>query len=216
MDIDPTEAESVVYPEIVRYTVITDIIQKTLNYSTYVSLGTRGFDYSVGRFQMKPSFVEALEKAWMQSGLDQRYGIRFNVKDNRRARRERIQRMQDEVWQCIYVGIFLRLFRYTYGPGLVSLDALERLRLAATAYNRGCPWPGEGKGDLAPLQAHAHDRSFHVELGSGQYKLGTQDPAPHWCYADLACDWYQHIRSKPDELQDQAVGSIGSGRSKRP
>ena len=32
-----------VYPEIVRYTVITDIVQKALNYSTYIVMGTKGF-----------------------------------------------------------------------------------------------------------------------------------------------------------------------------
>ncbi len=192
-DICPEEAEAVVYPEIVRYTVVTDIVQKTLNYGTYVSLGTQGFDFSVGRFQMKPSFVEGLEKAWMESGLWQRYGIRFDVRDHWRARQARMDRMRDEQWQCIYLGVFLRLFHYTYGPGLASLDALQRLRLAATAYNRGCPWPGQGKGDLAPLRAHAHDETFHLELGSGKYKLGSQEPAPHWCYADLSCNWFQTL-----------------------
>ena len=192
-EISPEEAEAVVYPEIVRYTVITDIVQKTLNYSTYVSMGTRCFDFSVGRFQMKPSFVEQLETAWMDSGLWQRYGIRFDVRDSWAARQARIDRMRDDQWQCIYLAVFLRLFQYTYGPGLVSLDARQRLRLAATAYNRGCPWPGEGKGELDGIRAHADEKNFHLELGSGKYRLGSLEPAPHWCYADLSCHWYETI-----------------------
>lgn len=190
-DICPEEAEAVVYPEIVRYTVITDIVQKALNYSTYIVMGTKGFDFSVGRFQMKPSFVEALEKAWMESALCREYpDIVFDVEDSMEARRARMERMRDESWQCRYLALFLRLFYYTYGPSLEPLDALERLRLAATAYNVGCAWPGEGEGDVDALWKHAYDKTFHFELGSGKYKLGTQEPAPHWCYADLSCNWY--------------------------
>lgn len=193
-DVCPEEAEAVVYPEIVRYTVITDIVQKALNYSTYIIMGTKGFDFSVGRFQMKPSFVERLEMAWMDSELHQEYpDIVFDTEDSRDARRARIERMQDETWQSTYLALFLRLFYSTYAPGLESLDTLERLRLAATAYNVGCAWPGEGKGDVNALWKHAHDKTFHFELGSGKFKLGTQEPAPHWCYADLSCNWYLSI-----------------------
>lgn len=183
-----------VYPEIVRYTVITDIVQKALNYSTYIVMGTKGFDFSVGRFQMKPSFVEELEKAWMESGLSREFpDLVFDVQDSKEARRARIERMRDESWQCVYLALFIRLFHYTYGPGLAPLDTLQRLRLAATAYNVGCSWPGKGKGSVKALWEHAYQKTFHFELGSGKYKLGSQEPAPHWCYADLSCNWYQTL-----------------------
>ena len=81
LDVSPEMAEAVIWPEILRYSVIRDIIENTLNYSTYIRLGSSGFDFSVGRFQIRPSFAERLEKAWMKSGLASRYNIWFDTQD---------------------------------------------------------------------------------------------------------------------------------------
>jgi len=203
LDVSPRMAEAIVYPEVLRYTVIRDIIEHTLNYGAYVSLGTKAVDFSVGRFQIKPSFAEKLEKAWMESGLYKQYDLRFDTGDDRRARKARILRLQKEKWQVRYVGIFLRLLYWSYGSkdaqgrwvqsGLETLPIEEQLRLAATAYNCGCAWPMAGHGDLDALRKHVKDKTFHFELGSGKYKLGSNEPAPHYCYADLAWEWYRQI-----------------------
>ena len=102
------------WPEMERYHRLQDLMETTANYGTYITTGG-GPDYSIGRFQMKPSFVEALEKAWMRSGLARKYELWFDTDGTATARRVRISRLQKEEWQVIYVGVFLRLLYESYG-----------------------------------------------------------------------------------------------------
>ena len=144
-DVDPLVAESVVWPEVERYSRLQDALETAANYGTYITTGG-GPDFSIGLFQMKPSFVEEMEKAWMRSGLAREYELWFDTADNATARRIRISRLQKEEWQVIYVGVFLRLLYASYGSynkkgertqeGIETLPLKEQVRLAATAYNR--------------------------------------------------------------------------------
>ena len=129
-DLDPLLAEAVVWPEMERYSRLQDLMETAANYGTYITTGG-GPDYSIGIFQMKPSFVEAMEKAWMRSGLARKYELWFDTDDTVTARRVRISRMQKEEWQVIYVGVFLRLLYASYGScnkkGEHTQDGLETL-----------------------------------------------------------------------------------------
>ena len=193
--LDPLLAESVVWPEMERYSRLQDLMETTANYGSYVSTGG-GPDFSIGPFQMKPSFVEAMEKAWMRSGLARRYELWFDTADNATARRIRITRLQKEEWQVIYVGVFLRLLYASYGSynkkgertqdGLETLSMEEQVRLAATAYNRGVVWAAPGYGDLSALREHAREKHFH-------YALIPSRRTRRYCYARLAWKHYKKI-----------------------
>ena len=163
-------------------------METSANYGTYITTGG-GPDFSIGRFQMKPSFVEALEIAWMRSGLARRYGLWFDTADNAQARRIRITRMKKEEWQVIYLGVFLRMLHYSYG--LDTLPAEEQVRLAATAYNRGCTWTARGCGDLDDLRAHAREKYFH-------YDLIPTSRTRRYFYARLALRHYRQIAAAKD------------------
>ena len=180
---DPLIAESVVWPEMERYTRLQDLAETAAVYGTYITTGG-GPDYSIGLFQMKPSFIEDLEKAWMRSGLARKYELWFDTADNATARRIRITRLMKEEWQVIYVGVFMRLLYHTYG--LDALPIEEQVRLAAAAYNRGCPWPAAGYGDLDRLRIAAADKTFH-------YKLIPTRRTRRYCYSTLAWKHYKRI-----------------------
>ena len=192
-DVDPLVAESVVWPEMVRYERLQDLVESAAVYGTYIRTGG-GPDYSIGIFQMKPSFIEDLEKAWMRSGLARRYELWFDTADNATARRIRISRLQKEEWQVIYLGVFLRLLYHAYGSydrngekkqeGLETLPLKEQVRLAATAYNRGCVWAAAGYGDLDRLREHAREKHFH-------YALVPVRGTKRYCYGDLAVRHYR-------------------------
>ena len=92
---DPLIAESVVWPEMERYARLQDLAETAAVYGTYITTGG-GPDYSIGLFQMKPSFIEDLEKAWMRSGLARPYELWFDTADNATARRIRITRLMKE------------------------------------------------------------------------------------------------------------------------
>ncbi|MBR0111062.1 MAG: hypothetical protein IJM00_02320 [Bacteroidales bacterium] len=193
---DPGIAEAVVWPEMERYRRLKDYMETAANYGTYITTGG-GPDFSIGLFQMKPSFIEALEKAWMRSGLARKYELWFDTADNATARRIRITRLMKEEWQVIYLGVFLRLLYHSYGSydkqgewvqaGLETLPPEEQVRLAATAYNRGCVWPAAGYGDLDRLRAHADEKHFH-------YALIPSAATERYCYAELALAHYESIK----------------------
>ena len=190
---DPLLAESVVWPEMERYSRLQDALETAANYGTYIATGG-GPDFSIGLFQMKPSFVAAMEKAWMRSGLARQYELWFDTADNATARKIRISRLQKQEWQVIYVGVFLRLLYATYGSynkkgehtqdGLETLPMEEQVRLAATAYNRGVVWAAPGYGDLDTLRAHAREKHFHYALIPGPRTR-------RHCYASLARKHYK-------------------------
>ena len=194
-DVDPLIAESVVWPEMERYSRLQDLMETTANYGAYVTTG-KGPDYSIGQFQMKPSFVEELEKAWMRSGLARQYELWFDTDNTSTARRIRITRLQKEEWQVIYVGVFLRLLYASYGSfnkkgehtqdGLETLPVYEQVRLAATAYNRGVVWAAPGYGDLSALEEHAREKHFHYALIPSRFTR-------RYCYATLALKHYKKI-----------------------
>ena len=203
---DPLIAESVVWPEMERYTRLQDLAETAAVYGTYITTGG-GPDYSIGLFQMKPSFIEDLEKAWMRSGLARKYELWFDTADNATARRIRITRLMKEEWQVIYVGVFMRLLYLSYGSfdrngnrvqeGIETLSTEQQVRLAAAAYNRGCPWPAAGYGDLDRLRIAASDKTFH-------YKLIPTRRTRRYCYATLAWKHYKRIfTQKGDVFQVQ-------------
>lgn len=189
-------AEAVVWPEMQRYDRLQDYMETSAVTGSYVSKGSAGFDFSIGRFQMKPSFVEELEKGWMRSGLARKYGLWFDTADSADARRVRLSRLKKEEWQVIYAGVFLRLLYSSYGSydkkgertqdGIETLPTEDQVRLAATAYNRGCIWAAPGYGDCSRILARAGEKHFH-------YAVVPSRRTKHYCYADLALKHYRKL-----------------------
>ncbi len=189
-------AEAVIFPELIRYGLFQDIMEKGAVKSLYITKGTGGCDFSIGRFQMKPSFAEELEKRWMRSGLARQYNMYFDTKGSETARRIRISRLEKEEWQCIYLAIFLKMLYLDYGStdrngeflqnGIDTLPVKEQVRLAATAYNRGCGWSSPGKGSLDELRAKSREKHFHTAVV----------PTPRtrrYVYADISLKHFREI-----------------------
>ena len=69
-------AVAVVFPELVRYSALRDKMEITLLKALYINLGDNYANFSIGQFQMKPSFAEMIcEQA--NSVLNRRSGIRL-------------------------------------------------------------------------------------------------------------------------------------------
>ena len=153
--LDAAVAESVVWPEIQRYNSFSDMIETAADYGAHV-IGSDTPDYSIGIFQMRPSFVADLEKAWMRSGLADVYALSFDTDDNSGVRSRRIGRMSSSEWQAVYLAVFMRLLYHSYN--LAALPVEDQVRLTATAYNRGCAWTEAGRGSVAALRKHSGDR----------------------------------------------------------
>lgn len=183
LEVDPKLAEAIIYPELIRYSYWQDQMEKTAVSSTYLTLGKKGPDFSVGHFQMKVSWIEKLEQRWMKCPLHRTLEIYFDTGDTRFSRKARLARISDDsLWQPVYLALFLRLLYIDY-PDLADLPLDEQVRLCATAYNNGADLPGDGQGNLDKLYQWSSLSSFHVDLV----------PTPltkKYCYAELAVEYY--------------------------
>lgn len=192
-------AECVVFPELIRYSIIQDKVETGAVRALYMNKGAAGCDFSIGRFQMKPSFVETLERRWMRSGLAQEYGLYFDTAEKQNARKVRVSRLEDERWQFLYLAIFLKMLYLDYGSydkngeqvqeGLETLSKREQVRLAATAYNRGCRWANPGYGSLDALRVKAKQKNFHLAI------VPTRK-TKYYVYGDLAVKHFKTIEKR--------------------
>ncbi|HMR44504.1 MAG TPA: hypothetical protein PKC40_11755, partial [Saprospiraceae bacterium] len=64
---NPREVMAVVFPEMIRYNLVKDFFETSALELIYANLGSREVDFSIGIFQMKPSFIEKLEDIIIQN-----------------------------------------------------------------------------------------------------------------------------------------------------
>ena len=192
-DVPSDVAEAVIFPELVRYNFWQDMAEVSAVENGYITGGTEGCDYSIGRFQMKPSFVEDLEKRWMRSGLAEQYGLTFDTADTEAARKARFDRLDSEEGQCTYLAVYLRMLYLDYGSrdregnvvqdGLDTLPREEQVRLTATAYNHGTLWRSPGTGSLDRIRAVASEQKFPLP---NLFRTRMR----YYSYGDLAARYY--------------------------
>lgn len=175
--VDARLAEAIVFPELIRYSRWQDEIETAAVNGLYVLQGTSGANFSIGRFQMKPSFAEEVEAAWNQSALAKEYGFVFNLQDGAEARRSRIRRLDTMEGQCRYLAIFIRL-QFLRHPQLQSLPSQEQVGMLATIYNRSFSTTWEQVRQLS------HQKSFHTDM------IVTRH-TKRYCYAAIAQAFYQ-------------------------
>ena len=170
-------AAAVVFPELLRYSALQNLMETVAIKALYLQGGTRGADFSIGRFQMKPSFAEALEHDWMQIPLRHEYEIYFDLADNVYARRARIRRLDNPEWQCIYLALFLKLL-YRRFPELAEETATGQVRFCATAYN------GSFRDSYEEIRRRAGRRFYHTDF------MPTAATV-YYSYSDIAVSYYK-------------------------
>ena len=130
-------AFAVVAPEVSRYDVLLDFAEVYSLKKDYLSGGK--CNYSIGYFQMKPSFVESLEK---EMEKDKRLYRKYSKKlaygrgGAVEIRKERLSRLCSIEWQITYLALFIDVVKQrTAAWGLKSDE--EKVRCWATLYNAG-------------------------------------------------------------------------------
>jgi hypothetical protein len=173
-------ALAVVFPEIIRYSYLQDKIQVRALKVLYVQYGRKYANFSIGHFQMKPSFIEQLEADWNRDASVEEKAASgipaFVSVDEPGPRKERILRLEAVRWQVDYLRLFMTVMQKRYGD--VFFNSIEdRLRFYATAYNSGYA-TGEEK-----LRRRMKERHFH---------LGLFSPKRTYNYADVAVFFFRH------------------------
>lgn len=135
----PDLLRAIVFPEVLRYSFFRDLIETTALEEIYVICGSQGADFSVGPFQMKPSFVELLEEELRRHDeLAQSFQdvMNYPYTEVARVRSERVKRLSTITWQLRYLECFYALM-HQRTLGWEWHDEREELRFYAAAYNSG-------------------------------------------------------------------------------
>jgi len=198
LGVNEAECEAIIFPEQLRFSRLQNGLEQAALFALYVRGGKEAADFSIGPFQMKPSFAEEVERAWMRSELRHAYRLYFPVSESADTRRRRVERLSDERWQCVYLACFVRLL-LEREPGLAALPATERVSLLATAYNT------RFSASMKEWKEWQHRKRFHLDL------LPSCGTVYH-AYAGLAVEWFrQGVRkernkdiAEPKSLQSRA------------
>lgn len=135
------ELKAIIFPELIRYNTVYDAIEiNSLKY-LYVSEGKSYADFSVGYFQMKPSFAEMVEQdATTLLGAPLLHLSGFdkinNKADNEAARKERLTRITSTEQQLVYLCLFYKICEKRFA-GHVFSTVNDKLKFFATCYNAG-------------------------------------------------------------------------------
>jgi hypothetical protein len=167
-------ALAVVFPEILRFSALEDMIQVRALKVLYVQYGKSYANFSVGRFQMKPTFAEQIE---MDSNrflaAEERAAAGaplFPLGDAVEVRRDRVLRLDDFKWQVRYLGLYMRIMNRKQALTAFA-DEGERLRFYATAYNAG--------------YTHS-EKAIRRLMTAKSYHTGPFDAETKYCYADVS------------------------------
>ncbi len=173
--VDDDLVKSIVFPEYIRNSVFSGMVEEQSLAITYVELGSDVLDFSIGQFQIKPSFVVKLEQALNDNkDLKLKYaGLCINQKNEKTRRQIRFDRLKDMNWQTRYVCCFIDHCVAKYD--LKGLSKIEQLKFLSTAYNVGI------KETAGQIEANYESRSF---------PYGKKFMIDQMAYWEVSVDYY--------------------------
>jgi hypothetical protein len=181
-------ALAVVFPEIIRFKALEDKIQVRALKVLYVQYGRKYADFSVGHFQMKPTFAEQIERDYNRLySTEEKTAAEiapFETGDSSRLRKERVLRLDDLHWQARYLRLLMMVMGKLYG-NLTFAGDLEKLRFYATAYNSGY-----ANGEKA-IRKMMGIRRFHIQWLFAK---------TYYNYADVSVFFFNRFRASSQPL----------------
>lgn len=168
--------EAALFPEVIRYSQVKDLLETSALEMLYVQYGAGYADFSIGRFQMKPSFAEAVETYLAaHPALDASLATALICPQTPQGRASRVARLKQVSWQLRYARAFYLVVchKFALSPATTS----DHVRFVAAAYNSGF------LRTETEIRKWAETRAFPY----GPRYSGTQ-----YAYADIAVDYYQH------------------------
>jgi hypothetical protein len=131
--LQPDIALSAVIPAMIRYSALRDIVEASAMRTLYIRSGRKYAHYSVGRFQMKPSFAELVERTYTRQKLGP---YKFVISNTPKARSERARRLESMEWQLRYLVMFNKIMDKRYAHIKWKNDE-DKARFYATAFDVG-------------------------------------------------------------------------------
>jgi len=168
---------------LIRYSNVQDMLETSALELIYVESGSSAADFSIGRFQMKPSFAEAIEEEVKSNAiLNSNYKkLPFSEKNsNVQNRKERIARLQSLDWQLMYLNAFVSICKIKFRNEEFESNN-DSLSFYSSAYNTGFKKSSE---DI---------RSNCLKC---YFPYGTKYKGKQYSYADVACYFNKYTFGK--------------------
>lgn len=181
--VDTAVITSVIFPEILRYSIFKNYFETKGLELIYTKYGKKYADFSIGYFQMKPSFVEALEKyVHKTDGLSEKFDHipKFNFTKEQKIRSERIKRLKSFEWQMDYLHCF-----YIITSGLHAdqqwENKNEKIKFFATAYNHGF---------------YKDTEEIKKWIDVPVFPYGANSKSRQYIYSDISCYFFNNNYKK--------------------
>jgi len=169
-------AKAIVAPEVGFYSYIEDYVEYKTMCLLYIQYGTA--DFSIGSFQMKPSFAETIENEICKNRmLKKKYAkLIIKNKDSKKCRKIRIDRLTKIMWQTKYLSAFIDISRIkTFN--IKFNDVEDKIKYWAILYNSGL--------DLSESRVYKMQERKLFPRFYGGYN-----------YADVVLEFYHHMVNK--------------------
>jgi len=174
-------AIAVVFPELVRYSALRDKMEITLLKTLYRNLGDDYADFSVGVFQIKPSFAEKIrEEAFAAIGKKARVLFKkpSSFGEKRLYRASIIEDLENPAKEINYIIAFFKICETRFNTNFPDEEA--KIRFFATAYNTGF-WKS-----VEEIEKMSKLKFFNTKLFKTE----------NYSYADVSLFWYKQFIQK--------------------
>ncbi len=172
-------AMAIVAPEVCWYSALQD---KGETYTLKVLYAQTGKgDFSIGYFQMKPSFAEQIENIIKSNNiLKEKYSELIIIEDNPQAiRAERVTRLSSLKYQTLYLAAFYEIAENKIGKWFSNKEGQNQfLKNLATLYNGGL---NISESKALQLQRKKQFPSMATEKFN---------------YSDLVVEFYQYLNTR--------------------
>lgn len=173
-------AVAVIFPELIRYSALRDKMEITLLKALYINLGEDYANFSIGQFQMKPSFAEKIREQYT-GGMRRQSGIilkRRSEFDNIQSYRKSIvSDLEDPKSEFNYLIAFFMICEKRFKAS--SKNEADRLKFLATAYNFGFDKPS------SQIESMIGKKFFNTKLFKTE----------NYSYADVSLYWYNEYQT---------------------
>ncbi len=169
---------SVVFPELIRYSLFIDFFETKFLELIYIKKGSNYADFSIGNMQMKASFIEKIENFIKKNDIlnEKKISI-FDYKfvDLEKIREERIYRLKSFLWQIKYLCVFYKILEYKF-KNLYFKNKKEKIRFYASAYNRGFQYD---------------EKEIKKWINRKNFPYGINFLMEQYSYSDISADFYE-------------------------
>ena len=167
-------AIAVVFPELIRYSALRDKMEITLLKSLYTYKGEDYADFSIGQFQMKPSFAESVHKnvPLLRGRLKNQFKEKTRKEDIIIYRACIVKDLEEPESQFLYLAAFLKICEAIYN--LNDMEEDQRIKFLSTAYNYSF------QKSYEEIHEMMDKKFFYTKL------VRTES----YSYADISWSWY--------------------------